>query len=299
LVVLGILSSKTAADATDRVAASQLVQRTFNNAPFRYRMKLLRKEDAYRVYRLTYPSPMVTPVKQNNTIPADYYLPRDMELGKPAPKRPAVICLHILDGNFELVGMLCSALASRGVPAVAFKLPYYGQRALPGGPAAMLNDPKRFLSALPQAGLDARRTVDLLASRPEIDPERIGIAGISLGGLVAATAAADEERIHRTALILAGGDLPYIVRHAREAWVIRRFLDNLPPAEKDEVQRMLRAADPLNRAAGLRDRARRGRVLMINGTEDRVIPRVCTEKLADAGSWRRRPTSSPRIYPPA
>ena len=172
VVVLGILSSKTAADATDRVAASQPVRRTFNNAPFRYRMKLLREEDAYRVYRLTYPSPMVTQVKQNNTIPADYYLPLDMklgdmELGKPAPKRPAVICLHILDGNFELVGMLCSALASRGVPAVAFKLPYYGQRALPGGPAAMLNDPKRFLSALPQAGLDVRRTVDLLASRPE------------------------------------------------------------------------------------------------------------------------------------
>ena len=37
-----------------------------------------------------------------------------------------------------------------------------------------------------------RRTVDLLASRPEIDPERIGITGISLGGIVAVTAAESE-----------------------------------------------------------------------------------------------------------
>ena len=41
-----------------------------------------------------------------------------------------------------------------------------------------------------QAEQDIRRTVDLLASRPEIDPQRIGITGISLGGIVAATVAA-------------------------------------------------------------------------------------------------------------
>ena len=38
---------------------------------------LLAEKAGYRVYRLTYPSPVVTPVEQNNTVPADYYVLSD------------------------------------------------------------------------------------------------------------------------------------------------------------------------------------------------------------------------------
>ena len=109
------------------------VAKTFDKAPFSCRISLGAERDAFRVYRLSYPSPVHTTVEANNTVPAELYLPRGMTAGD--PRRPAVICLHIMDGNVELVQIACSALAARGIPALWFNLPYYGPRSPAGGSA--------------------------------------------------------------------------------------------------------------------------------------------------------------------
>jgi len=196
--LLVILDSSSFADDNWK---SLSVQSTFDNRPFTYSEKPFAERPGYKILRLKYPSPMVTAVEQNNTVPADYNLPDGIKQGD--PRRPAVIYLHILNGDDALTDIVCSSLASRGIPAIAFKLPYYGERGLPDGPMAMAKDPKLFAGAIEQTGADVRRTVDLLASRPEIDPNKIGISGISLGGIVAAGAAGGEPRIHRAALLLA------------------------------------------------------------------------------------------------
>ncbi len=248
--------------------------------PFEYRIHGSQERDRYVVLRLSYPSPVTTPVLQNNTVPAEYYLPRGLRQGE--PPRPAVIFLHILDGNVEMVRMTCALLASHGIPAIFFKLPYYGERGLPEGPEAMARDIHLFLGAVSQAFADVQRTVDVLASRPEVDPNRIGIAGISLGGIIAATAAERDARIHRALLVLAGGDLMTIIGHARETRPLYELLQRLPPAERQAVERTLAEVDPLRQAEQLRPRAQAGRVHMINAAADEVIPRPCTEKLAQA-----------------
>ena len=256
------------------------VQSTFNNRPFTYLEKPLAERPGYKILRLKYPSPMVTAVEQNNTVPADFYLPNGIKQGD--LRRPAVIYLHILNGDDALTDIVCSALASRGIPALAFKLPYYGERGLPDGPMAMAKDPKLFASAIEQTGVDVRQTVDLLASRPEIDPNKIGISGISLGGIVAAGAAGGETRIHRAALLLAGGDVLTIIHSARETRPLSETIKALPAEERTALEEKIKAVDPLKFASGLRDRAQKGQVLMINAMEDEVIPKRCTEKLADA-----------------
>ncbi len=256
------------------------VSKTYNNAPFEYRIRLLTERAQFRVYRLTYPSPVITPVESNNTIPADYYLPKHIQPG--GVKYPAVICLHILDGNEQLTDLTCSVLASRGVPALSFKLPYYGDRGLSKDPKALADNPKMFIGAIAQVGEDVRRTVDLLASRPEINPERIGITGISLGAIIAATSAGAEPRFHRASLMLSGGDLLPMIYHARETRPLSEMIRKLSPQERAEVEAKIAEVDPLRFAPALRDRARQGKVLMINATEDEVIPRRCTEKLAEA-----------------
>ncbi len=233
------------------------VQNTFDHRPFTYQENLHAVRPGYQILRLKYSSLTVTPIPQNNTIPADYYLPDGIRPGD--PPRPAVICLHILDGNDPLTEILCTALAARGIPALAFKLPFYGQRGLPEGPMAMAKDPKLLVSALEQTGGDVRRTVDLLASRPEIDPKKIGIAGISLGGIVAASAAGGEPRIHRAALLLSGGDLLTIIHHCLETKPLSQTLKALPDTERTAIEEKIKAADPLHFAAGLRDRARKGK----------------------------------------
>jgi len=274
-LLLLLPSAATAAELPQAVA----VATTFNDRPFSYRIEFREEKAGYRLYRFTYPSPVVTPVEQNNTIPADYYLPKNLDT---AGKRPAAICLHILNGNFELEQMTCALLASRGIPAVMIKLPYYGERSLPGGHKALAGNPKLFAASLAQAVEDVRRTIDVLALRPEIDPQKIGVVGISMGGILAGTVAGSDGRIARTAMILAGGDLPGIIAHARETRELQATLQKLPAAERAEVQRAIAAVDPLAHAANLRARAKNGHVLMINAAADEVIPKACTEKLAVA-----------------
>jgi len=256
------------------------VSKTFNNSPFDYRIESREEKTGYTIYRLTYPSPVVTPVPQNNTVPAEYYVPKGVRAGEAG--RPGVVCMHILDGDFVLVRMTCSMLASHGIPAIMLKLPYYDERGLPEGVRALAEDPGLFVSALSQGQEDVRRAVDVLASRPEVDPEHIGITGISLGGIVAATCAGADPRFSRAMFILAGGDLKTLIHHARETRELSELIKRLPADRRAEIDRAIDGVDPLRHAAKLRDRAGRGKVLMVNAAEDEVVPRSCTEKLAAA-----------------
>jgi len=283
VLVTGIVAATVPARADSETADAPKtvrVSKTYNGQPFEYRILDRDEKTGIVVYRLEYPSPVVTAVPQNNTVPAEYYVPAGLRPDD--PKRPAVICLHILDGNLELVRLTCSVLAQQGIPAIMFLLPYYGPRGLPDGPEAMAKDPRLFLSALDQAMADVQRTVDVLASRPEVNGDRIGITGISLGGIVAATAARRDERLWRSALILSGGDLRTIVHHARETRDLSRLIQGLPAEQKAEIEAAIDAVDPLRDAQCLSPRAKQGRVLMVNAAEDEVIPRACTEKLAAA-----------------
>jgi dienelactone hydrolase len=273
-------------ETTGSLPQVKVVRDTFDGRPFEYRIESQTQKSGYRILRLTYPSPVTTPTPQNNTVPAEYYLPDGV--GPDGPARPAVICMHILEGDFVLVRITCSMLASHGIPAVMFKLPYYGERELPGGRQALAADPVLFMGAIEQAMEDVRRTVDLLASRPEVDREKIGITGISLGGIVAATAAGRDPRLFKAALILAGGDLDAIIHHAMETGDLSRLIHALPPDRRAEVELAIDAVDPLRHAHRLRDRARAGRVLMVNAAEDDVIPPACTERLAAALGIRDR-----------
>ena len=285
-VVPGLCLVAPAAAAEGATGAAALesgrvirVDQSHDRKAFDYRVVGIERKEAYSVVRLTYPSPIETKLPQNNTIPAEYYLPHGVSPDSP---RPAVICLHILDGNLELVRICCSSLASRGVPAVLFLLPYYGQRGDGSGHRGLLSNMELLAEAVRQSVADVRRTVDVLQSRPEIDPQRIGACGISLGALIAASAFAEEPRLHRAALILGGGDLAEIIAHANETRRLREAMARLSTEDLARAKRAVAEADPLRNAAQARSRAEKGLVLMINAAQDEVIPPRCARKLAEA-----------------
>ncbi|NOY43479.1 MAG: prolyl oligopeptidase family serine peptidase [Planctomycetes bacterium] len=275
-----VSASGTKAAGSKEKVKEILVKKTFNNDPFSVQIRKTATKRGYRIFRLTYPSPVVTAHEPNNTVPADYYLPDGVEPDDPG--RPAVICLHILNGNYELVRMLCSSLAQRGVPAIMFKLPYYGERALPGGRGELARNSRLFIESLPQGMLDSQRTFDVLAALPGIDSKRIGISGISLGSFVSAATAGSDDRFYRTGLLLSGGDLLSIIQESDETSSLNEHLMSLPAAEQEEIKQAIASVDPLTYAAGLRERALDGRVLMINGDQDKVVPPAATKKLAEA-----------------
>lgn len=257
----------------------RVVAKSFDGKPFVYEFWLISETPEYRVYGIRYPSPVESDIASNNTVPGELFLPREV---CPSAPIPAVICLHILSGERNLMELTCAALASRGVAAFMFRLPFYGERGEGSGPRIVLERPDLFVQAIEQAWADARRAVDILAYLPEVDPERVSVFGISLGGIVAFGVAGNEPRIWRVLAVLAGGNLPLILEHARETRTLREALAQWPAEEKERVLRCVHRVDPITQASRLREKAAAGRIYMINATDDEVVPRVCTEELIAA-----------------
>ncbi|MGC8830575.1 MAG: C45 family autoproteolytic acyltransferase/hydrolase [Verrucomicrobiia bacterium] len=251
-----------------------------NGKPFSYKIEKSEPQSDYTIIYLSYPSAVKTQFEPNNTIRARLFLPSNTE--QTATKRPAVISLPILNGDENLNSMVCAFLAKRGIPAIMFTLPYYSDRGTKEIRKQLGTDPNLFIQSIEQTFADIKRTIDLLETRPEVDPKKIGITGISLGGILSASAAAIDDRLYKTAILLAGGDLMEIINHANETRPLRNTLQNLPETQKSALTKKLAEIDPLTLSPKLRDRAAKGRVLMLNAANDEVIPRQCTEKLADA-----------------
>jgi len=129
---------------------------------------------------------------QGKTLKA-LYIPAVTE----AERAPCLIHFNGLDVTKELVYMMHGYdLPPRGVAAV-----FVDQ---PGTGSAIRLD---HLTARLDTEVPAGAVVDYLEARPDIDPKRIGIVAISLGGYYAARAAAFEKRI--AACICWGGFYSY------------------------------------------------------------------------------------------
>jgi dienelactone hydrolase len=221
------------------------------------------------VWDVTFPSPVVTPFEANNTVHCEYFQP------KREGKRPAVIVLHILGGDFPLSRLFCNRLAQQGVAALFVKMPYYGPRRAPGVPRRMISaNPDETVEGMTQAVLDIRRAVAWLGAREEVDPDQIGVFGISLGGITGALVATAEPRIQNVCLLLAGGDI------SRIKLAELKVRGELPKDFGDPETYIKKWAviDPVTYA----ENARGKRILLLNADRDEIIPRACTESLHKA-----------------
>jgi dienelactone hydrolase len=224
---------------------------------------------SYAMSELTFPSPVETKHANNNTVHCEYFQPLS------PGKHPGVIVLHILGGDFDLSRLFCRQLAHDGVAALFVKLPYYGPRRQPDVKARMVSDdPRETVAGMRQAILDIRRAVAWLGEQPEVDRERLGVFGISLGGITGALALAIEPRLSHGCLMLAGGDVAQVAWDSRHLEKVRnRWLAQ--GGTKDEFFKLLGEIDPVTYA----ERARGKRVLMLNAKNDEIIPRACTDSL--------------------
>ncbi len=126
----------------------------------------------------------------------------------PAARRPVVINLHGTGGSKEGQRALLRDLARAGFVAVAIDGRHHGARA-PGGRAvksaayvdavlAAWRNPGTAYPFFFDTAWDIMRLVDWLATRPDVDPRRIGTWGFSKGGIEAYLAAAADPRIAAT-----------------------------------------------------------------------------------------------------
>ncbi|MBC7757974.1 MAG: alpha/beta fold hydrolase [Phormidesmis sp. FL-bin-119] len=150
------------------------------------------KEDTYTRYTINFT------VAENERVPAYLYIP--FQKGTPK-KLPAMLVLHGTDplgkGAVDGQGIKpnrahARELAQRGYVVIAPDYPGFGD----------LKDynfeTDRYKSATMQAIFNHMRCVDLLQSRADVDPDRIGVIGLSLGGHNSMFVAAFDTRLKVT-----------------------------------------------------------------------------------------------------
>jgi dienelactone hydrolase len=134
------------------------------------------------------------------TIPATWLTPADE---RPAP---AVLLLHGFSSSKERMAQgIGRPLLKRGVASLALDLPYHGERGTANGD--LPKNPLALVGAWRSAVAESRAAVRWLAAQPEVDAERIGVLGYSLGGFLALMTAADEPAL-KAVVLAAAGDLP-------------------------------------------------------------------------------------------
>jgi dienelactone hydrolase len=245
--------------------AEAAVPELFRLPPSRFGFEIepIRETPGYSVAKLRFPSPIESPDAVNNTVHCEYFRP----IGP--GKRPAVIVLHILGADFALSRYYAARLADRGVAALFLKLPYYGERR-GGGPQRFLStDVGRSTLSMRQGVCDIRRAAAWLASRPEVDPAKLGVTGISLGGITSALSSAIDPTLNRGVFLLAGGGLDEILWTMDEpgADQYRREWTGSGKTRAD-LKALTTPLDPLTYA----DRLVGKRILMMAGNIDEVVP---------------------------
>jgi dienelactone hydrolase len=133
-----------------------------------------------------------------------------------------------------------------------------------------------------QTVLDNRQILDYLVEREEVDGNKLGCLGLSLGGIRASMIAGVDERLKCTVIGLAGGSIADITLLSKEK-DIRDYIEELldmgisPEIIHSELSEKV-ITDPLRLAkyADARD------VLMFTAMFDQVVPRKCGDQLREA-----------------
>lgn len=224
--------------------------------------------------RVRFPSPVETEFPENNTIHGELFRPFG-----PGPF-PCVIVLHIAGGDFELSRFVARMLTRGNVAALFVKMPYYGERRPKTGRIRMVSsDLERGLTSMRQVVLDLRRTCDWIEHAPDLDGNRIGVAGISLGSITGSLAAAIESRITHACLIMGGARLEHVLYESSEREALEyRQMWTAAGGDRESFAKVFAPYDP----ATYGDRLCQRVVLMISASEDKVIPMQSTLALWEA-----------------
>ncbi|OYY01307.1 MAG: dipeptidyl aminopeptidase, partial [Sphingobacteriia bacterium 35-40-5] len=146
-------------------------------------------EDRFTRYTLSFA------VAENERLPVYLYVPKQRGT---IQRIPAMLVLHgtsvlgkgVVDGQGPLPNRAhARELAERGYVVIAPDYPSFGDLKDHNF------DQDRYESATMQAIFNHMRCVDLLQSRPDVDPENIGVIGHSLGGHNAMFVAAFDTRL--------------------------------------------------------------------------------------------------------
>jgi dienelactone hydrolase len=253
----------------------------YEKSPIQYSEEQLKESKLYRIFRVKYPSVIPIDCPSSNDVQLTYYEPKNKE------HLPLIILLpHSAGSNSYIEGFLCRSLAEKGIACVCVDMPYqYSVKGHKWFNLQLKNgDRKQIALFFKQVVVEASRAVDWSELKANLDRDKVGIMGISLGAVVMPIVLAQDDRFKCAAYLLGGGYLSNILFKGDELLFLRKkFIEQkLTPSA---LQREIEIIEPLNFAY----RAKRVPSFMYNTWFDLVIPRGSVAKL-----WRS--LEEPRIY---
>ena len=220
----------------------------------------------YLVQRIEFPSALNVFGTEN--IKIEFYVQ------KKAGKFPTVLVLPISGGIDFSVRGFAKLFASNG-----FNCAIVYNRHVDLDDTETAEEVENYFK---QTVLDNRQILDYLVEREEVDSDRLGCLGLSLGGIRASMIAGVDERLKCTVMGLAGGSIADInmlsdkkeIRQYKEELIGMGISSEIIYAElSDKV-----ITDPLRLAQYIDAR----NVLMLTAMFDRVVPRKCCNQLRNA-----------------
>ena len=175
---------------------------------------------------------------------------------------------------------MSASLAKAGIAAFLIIQPYsYNRRPMPriDGVELLSGDVPQMVGALHQAVLDARRAFDWLSSRPDIDANRMGAAGISLGGVLAPVIAGVDHRAKVLVTIVGGADVSDIVFDSPITFGLHPAL-LYHGVTYDSLKRDMAPLEPINNLHGFDPK----NALLFNGRYDVFISPKQAHHLSEA-----------------
>ena len=291
LALLAGLVSPALAGAADPVVSSEVkfasddakagVPEAFRLAPHTFTAEVTLKFDlaqsGIEVLAVTFPSPVKSPDAANNTVHAEYFRP------KTAGKHPAVIVLDILQGNQLVARSQALWLAQHDVAALVVYMAYYGPRR-EGSKERMLSpDVEKSVANVRQTVLDCRRATAWLAARPEVDGDRLGVLGTSLGSFIGGVVAAAEPKLSRACLLLGGGGLvDSFAEHPKVGLAVQALA--VLGLTRAKLKAIIDPVDPITYAGVLKGK----KLLLVAASRDDVVPPAAMTRLWEA-------TAKPKI----
>jgi cephalosporin-C deacetylase-like acetyl esterase len=219
----------------------------------------VKRTDAFVQYHLWYTSAHDQRVSALLTIPT-----------KP-PKPPVTFVQHGYGDSktVDYVQWPTVFLVAQGYAVISIDSQYHGERARKDRRQELF-DPRSaaMRDAFVQTVIDLRRAVDLLRAREDVDGQRIGYLGMSMGAMLGAVFCGIDERVKAVCLVVGGGGLG-------------RMLGNQP---ESAAGTNLKIIDPVYYAGMISPRP----LLMINGRQDHTVPPAAAQALFDAAREPKR-----------
>lgn len=227
--------------------------------------------------------------KLDNQIPL--LIVKSLELKE--EKMPAVILVHGLGSSKERNLAFAMKLANNGFYVIMPDVRKHGDRGTPTFQKELMKDPVGTLfEVIVKTVDDISRIIDhICEDLKEVDCDKIGMTGISLGGMITFATGLKEERIKVLVPIIASGDLLTV---ALESSLIKDIYQGVESRQEikipDNIKGMLSFIDPVINPSKYFPRP----LLMINGEEDTVFPIKAVQKTINA--LEHAYTSKPELF---